>query len=315
MFIDDLPIAPNAGWLFLSICDSLSHGVCVFDESGKYIFVNRAYCEILGYDPADLRGLLFTHVLPPELHQLAMHLHNEFLAGLALPPAEWLMRCKNGTNIPVRATNRLLAQDDGLRLRVVIVEDLSALKTLEHERDELLLRLNTATRIDQATQVHNRQALMATAATELQRARRYNHTLTVVLCDLDHFTRLSDSYGHSVGDEVLRHVAFRLRQLVRVADTVGRYVGEEFALLLPLTDERGGLETAQRLRAALAATPIPTSAGALSITASFGVAEVLPADSSIEPAFSRAGVALHAAKSRGRNRVATASAGVDRRKA
>jgi diguanylate cyclase (GGDEF)-like protein len=110
---------------------------------------------------------------------------------------------------------------------------------------------------------------------ELARAQRFGHTLTVLLCDIDNFKRINDTYGHADGDAVLRAFATLLRTMTRdQVDSVVRYGGEEFLAILPETDLAGGTRLAERLRATFAATRTPMAAGkgVICATASFGVA-------------------------------------------
>ncbi|MBJ7312945.1 GGDEF domain-containing protein [Rugamonas sp. CCM 8940] len=143
---------------------------------------------------------------------------------------------------------------------------------------------------------------------ELARAQRYKLSLTVIMCDLDHFKAINDNHGHHGGDAVLVMFAELLRSMTREGiDGVVRYGGEEFLLVLPETDLRGGVLLAERLRQALAATPIAHKQQLIRATASFGVASVDFA-SSANPAAHHGMIAsadnlLYAAKKAGRNQV------------
>lgn len=286
-----------------ALCENIETGVCVFDEVGRYILVNKAYCGIHGYQPEDLLGQAFTITLPPTVRELGMQIHRDVLEGSLYPPAEWLVRRKDGTNVAVQATNSLLQQDGGGRFRVVVIEDISARKRLEQELEDLREQLELATSTDGLTQVHSRSALLQAAEHELLRAQRYGHPLSVVLFDLDHFRRINDTHGPSVGDEVLRLVATMARRMIRITDTIGRYGGEEFAVILPVTDHAGGLRMARRMRKALTSAPWATTAGPVMTSASFGVGTNEPEDVSCDMMLMRASAALYLAKQRGRNRV------------
>lgn len=111
---------------------------------------------------------------------------------------------------------------------------------------------------------------------ELARARRYRLSLSVIMCDIDHFKRVNDTYGHAGGDLVLRHFGQLLRASTRnLIDSVVRYGGEEFLMVLPETDLNGGVLVAERMRAAFAASAVLDDKGrSIAATASFGVAGV-----------------------------------------
>ena len=164
---------------------------------------------------------------------------------------------------------------------------------------------------DPLTGCYNRRFLQKGLLTaELERARRYGTPLSVVLCDIDHFKRINDTYGHAAGDQVLADFAGLLLTLTRdTVDSVVRYGGEEFLLVLPQTDLAGAHALAERIRAAFAGAP----GVAVTATASFGIASV-PAQASAKPASSEAliGAAdaqLYAAKRGGRNTVCGTLAG------
>ncbi len=130
--------------------------------------------------------------------------------------------------------------------------------------------------------------------------------LGVLLLDIDHFKRVNDTYGHAVGDQVLRGLADRCRALVRQVDIVGRYGGEEFAFLLPETDLFQASAIAERLRSAIAENPFTSEQGPIAITVSLGVSRAGRDLSSLVALIEQADTALYQAKQKGRNRVEVA---------
>jgi two-component system cell cycle response regulator len=166
-------------------------------------------------------------------------------------------------------------------------------------------RLEVLAHTDPLTQVLNRRALTVRLASELERARRYDSMLTLLMVDLDHFKRVNDTYGHLVGDEVLREVATLLQNEVRSVDVVARYGGEEFVVVLPETSLVGATTFAERIREHVAATPFAASlVEPLRLTASVGVSAYPSATvNSVDDLFARADEALYRAKADGRNRV------------
>ncbi|SDG40154.1 MULTISPECIES: GGDEF domain-containing protein [unclassified Duganella] len=143
--------------------------------------------------------------------------------------------------------------------------------------------------------------------TEISRAQRYRLSLTVIMCDLDHFKAVNDTYGHHGGDVVLQRFAALLQSMTRDnIDSVVRYGGEEFLLILPETDLAGGQLLAERLRQTLATTPVEHAGQRITVTASFGVASVdfaSPARTAHINMIAAADDLLYAAKNSGRNRV------------
>ena len=124
------------------------------------------------------------------------------------------------------------------------------------------------------------------------------------MIDLDYFKKVNDTYGHLIGDMVLKEVTTRISNSLRQIDLLGRYGGEEFCLLLPGCDEKTAQQVAERLREEISNTPIQTNRGEISISASFGVGEYLLSSSrTIETLIQHADDGLYQAKSNGRNQV------------
>jgi diguanylate cyclase (GGDEF)-like protein len=139
---------------------------------------------------------------------------------------------------------------------------------------------------------------------EAERWRRYHHSCALLIVDLDHFKTVNDTWGHPVGDEVLRAVAARILREIRPADRAARSGGEEFAILLPETGGAGALALAERVRAAFAASPITLTSGqAIDLTVSIGGAAFPDDAGDAEGLIAAADRALYAAKQAGRNRV------------
>lgn len=155
---------------------------------------------------------------------------------------------------------------------------------------------------DRLTECGNRVALDLALERELALSRRHGQSLSLLVLDVDHFKSINDAHGHHTGDEVLRNVASAIREHCRDSDSLFRYGGEEFVLLLPQTPQSGAMQIAERLRAMLASKL--WSAG-IRATASFGVAE-LTAEGNAKNLFERADNALYEAKRSGRNRVVCA---------
>lgn len=161
---------------------------------------------------------------------------------------------------------------------------------------------------DPLTGILNRAETFRILQRELARAERIDSPLSVLLVDLDHFKRVNDTHGHLAGDAALREVTERMTATVRVYDTIGRYGGEEFLILLPGCDEKSAVSVAERHRRAIDRAPLQLAGGPLPLTVSIGIATATDATrSSASALFHAADAALYRAKSLGRNRVFSAS--------
>lgn len=153
--------------------------------------------------------------------------------------------------------------------------------------------------IDQLTGLFNRTYFDIRVINEMARAKRYNTPLSLVIFDLDYFKGINDTFGHDVGDKVLRHAARICSENVRETDIIARWGGEEFVVLAPQTDMEGAQQLAEKLRSMLENSPIDPFGV---VTGSFGVA-VYTANEDFESWYRRVDQALYKAKSGGRNRV------------
>jgi len=164
---------------------------------------------------------------------------------------------------------------------------------------------------DHLTTIWNRGAIMELLIKEVERRRRFESTLGVIMADLDFFKKINDTYGHLIGDAVLREAGRRLGAAVRTYDWVGRYGGEEFLIIAPGCEAADLVVMAERLRDCIGSVPIETTAGPIAVTLSLGVVAA-PAQGrdvvTCETLLQAADAALYVAKERGRNRAELALA-------
>jgi two-component system cell cycle response regulator len=163
---------------------------------------------------------------------------------------------------------------------------------------------------DQLTGLHNRRYMSRHLDTLIANARRNERPLAFVIMDVDHFKQVNDTYGHDIGDEVLKEFASRIAANVRGIDLACRYGGEEFVVAMPDTDNAFATNIAERLRQSIETTPIRISRapGQLSITISIGIARYEAGEDDAEKLLHRADQALYRAKRSGRNRVVSDAA-------
>lgn len=160
------------------------------------------------------------------------------------------------------------------------------------------------TKMDPLTGVRNRHDMMVDLDSERERSRRTQQACAISMVDLDHFKKLNDTYGHLVGDIMLRHIAAQFVEQLRPYDMVYRYGGEEFLLCLPNTDLETAVMVLERLRVKIEKTMVPCcdDGGNASVTASFGVAEIDTVEHIVKT-IERADMALFEVKKDGRNKV------------
>ena len=164
-------------------------------------------------------------------------------------------------------------------------------------------RLRVAATTDDLTGLANRRRLGQLLDEERGRTRRYGAPFSVLLIDFDHFKAINDRHGHGVGDEALQLFARVATEALRTTDTVGRWGGEEFLVVLPNTDTDGARRLAERVADRIRSTPLPTADAELALTVSIGIVAFDGAEK-IDALVSRADRALYQAKASGRDRVA-----------
>ncbi len=155
---------------------------------------------------------------------------------------------------------------------------------------------------DLLTGILNRSAIIKVLVSTI--ARSQSSTVSTIMCDIDYFKRINDTYGHLVGDEVLKSITRTLGVSLREGDALGRFGGEEFIIVLPGCSLVKAIKIAERIRVLLMSTPVTTDAGEITITMSFGVAMMQNGqEGNVEALLLRADQALYKAKNSGRNRV------------
>ena len=305
----------------------------VFLRGRRVTRCNRAFEQLFGYEPGELDGQLSrAWYLNDEDWKAAGDLCYEPLARGDAFHAEMLLGKKDGTPIYCEVRSKAIDRSDLSRGSIWITQDITArkqaelelvqakaqLEALVEQRTQQLsqtvaaLELKVAEQratearaerlalFDGLTGLPNRHLLADRASQAIDIARRSDEPLAVLFLDLDHFKNVNDSLGHSIGDSLLTQLAQRLRGAVREQDTVARTGGDEFVLVLPLTDIAGAAHLATKLMA-LANAPFQVDGQELTVTPSMGIA-MFPTDGDdFETLCKCADAAMYRAKRDGRN--------------
>jgi diguanylate cyclase (GGDEF)-like protein len=175
---------------------------------------------------------------------------------------------------------------------------------LQKELVETNRRLELLSITDGLTKLNNHRHFQDELARAFEESARYERPLSLAMIDIDFFKKVNDTYGHAVGDEVLKEVSRLYQDSIRSTDLVARYGGEEFAVMMPETQMNDAIAFAEKIRALVESTPIETQAGALSVTVSIGVSSVPHARiHSAKELIISADKSLYRAKKNGRNQV------------
>jgi diguanylate cyclase (GGDEF)-like protein len=172
----------------------------------------------------------------------------------------------------------------------------------ETELKAVIAQADEVSHTDALTFLPNRRQIIKDLQEEVLFSERYGTPLTISMLDIDHFKSINDAFGHTVGDQVLRTLAGELREHIRYPDTIGRYGGEEFLIVLPHSTLRAASEQAARLCRHIRALQIPAGEQAIKVTVSIGVAQYKIQKEDWQALLRRADAALYAAKNQGRDR-------------
>jgi diguanylate cyclase (GGDEF)-like protein/PAS domain S-box-containing protein len=288
------------------LLDGLQTAVVVHGPDTAIQYVNSAAVGILGLTRDQLLGKTaidpYWHFAHEDGTPMAVA---EYPVSLVFGSRERLRDYVVGVRAaPVAPTRWVLVNavpdvDPNGRIRQVVVSfvDIS-------ERTQRTQQLEKLVLTDALTGLATRRHFIAASEREIAACRRGGGELSLLVLDVDHFKKVNDEHGHAAGDRVLVQLGATARSVLRQADLAGRIGGEEFGVLLPQTGIKGAHEIAERLRAAVAATPASADGGVpVPFTVSIGVASLEPRDESLAALMDRADQAMYLAKREGRNRV------------
>jgi diguanylate cyclase (GGDEF)-like protein/PAS domain S-box-containing protein len=266
--------------------------LCTANMDGYFVELNGAWTQHLGYTLEELRAVPFVERVHPEDRERTEAEAAALFRGGETLSFENRYRAKDGSWHWLRWSSQLSPDESMIYGRAA---DVTHLKLIEAEREKLLGEVQSLARRDALTGLPNRRFLQELMPREMARARRSEAPLCLAIIDIDHFKSYNDTHGHLAGDEVLRACAREWDGALRGEDTLVRFGGEEFLILLPETEPEQAVEIVERLRRQ---TPMEQ-------TCSAGLA-LWDGVESIDELLRRADEALYLAKAGGRDQVARA---------
>jgi diguanylate cyclase (GGDEF)-like protein/PAS domain S-box-containing protein len=275
---------------YRTMFNSVLDGIFVCHRDGRIADTNQVARHQLGFEASEFTGLRITDVLDMDQEWTKDVLPHVYSAGVYRTEGEQVH--KDGSRSPVDLQVVLMTLGDE-EMFVTVAHDITSRKALERELDRLAST-------DNLTGIGNRGGFERALSHEMKLANRYDQPLAMAMLDLDHFKQVNDRHGHEAGDRALQHVCSITASLLREADQFFRYGGEEFIVLMPQTQLDGAIHLAERIRRAVATSPLADVG--VTLTVSIGVT-AYQKNESRNSLVSRVDSALYAAKSAGRNAV------------
>ena len=275
------------------VMDLMLDAVCVVDKAGTFVFVSAAFEDIFGYSPDEVIGKPMIDHVYPEDGIKTLKVVESLMEGKKQPRFENRWVRKDGKIIDILWSARW---SEDHQFRIAIAHDITERKLMEQQ-------LHYIAGHDPLTELPNRALLFGRLQTSLGLARREGSHLSLLFIDIDGFKHVNDSYGHLVGDKLLKNIAQRLRDCVRQSDTVGRFGGDEFVVVLNGIDSFDNvLVIAENIRAQLEKTYQFDDLN-LQLSPSIGVALYPDNGNDEQQLLQYADQAMYRAKNAGGNRV------------
>jgi diguanylate cyclase (GGDEF)-like protein/PAS domain S-box-containing protein len=282
---------------YRTIIDTITDAYYEVDLAGNNTVFNDAYLKLYEYSAQEMQGKNYRTYADKENAEIAYWVfHQVFKTGKPTKKMEWEIITKNGKKKQVELSVNLIHAADGkpIGFRGIISDITDRRKAEETIRHQAFH--------DSLTGLANRTLFYDRIHMAFNSAKRNKQMVAVILLDLDNFKGINDNKGHRVGDEILKSISDRLSKMVRASDTVARYGGDEFTLIIPsLSSEENALIVAQKIVKAFN-EPFHLDDGDVVVTASLGVAMYSLHGQDIDTLMSKADAAMYRAKTMGRNK-------------
>lgn len=286
-----------------TVLDGLDAMVYVSDmQSYELLYVNKYGRDVWG---SDIQGKICWQVLQKDQDSPCTFCTNKKLLKNDGAPADvYVWEFQNTFNNRwYQCRDQAITWIDGRTVRMEIATDITILKNSEQKLLAAKTLAEERASQDELTSINNRRAFFEQGKQLFKQAKRYQHPISVMMVDIDHFKNINDNHGHSVGDSVLKTIAQILKKTIREVDILARIGGEEFAIILPHTAIEEASNLAERIRQRIEAERIQHNTLQINITASFGIAACMAEGNDLEKMLTKADDALYIAKKKGRNQV------------
>ncbi|MFN3579933.1 MAG: diguanylate cyclase [Pseudomonas sp.] len=301
------PSANSSPDILGTILDNLDALVYVSDMQTYELLYMNAYGRALWGDP--LGRKCWQTIQSGQTGPCAFCTNPRLLDAEGQPSGPYVWEFQNTVNGHwYQCRDQAIPWSDERLVRMEIATEITERKLMEQELTAAKQLAEALAHTDELTGLNNRRAFFNMGLQAIRQGFRAKAPTSLLTFDIDHFKHINDNFGHAVGDCVLAAISTTLVPLIREADILARIGGEEFAVLMPATDEQQAQRLAERLRAAIEALRLPVIEGSLRCTASFGLASSVDSSLDLDTLLSIADHAMYSAKQGGRNRIEGGSA-------
>ena len=281
---------------YRELLESVNSIVLRWTPDGKITFINSFGEMFFKYEKGELIGKNIMETIVPKKEITGRNLE-KLMKNIVKNPEKFVYNeneniTKDGERVWIYWTNKPIFDENKNLVEILSIgTDITERKSFEK-------RLEKLATTDLLTGLYNRRKFEESLIREIEEAKRYGKTFSIILLDIDFFKEINDTYGHQVGDYILQTIAKLIKKLLRRTDIVARWGGEEFVIILPNGKMKGAFQLAERIRKTVESTKFPIEK---KCTVSLGVTEYQPNDTP-HSLLKRADLALYAAKQNGRNR-------------
>ena len=283
--------------MYRAVFNLAAVGIARVAPDGSWLECNDRLCEIVGYTKSEMLATSFQAITHPDDLNKDLALAEQTLRGDRNSYSmEKRYIKKDGESIWINLTVSLVRDSQGEpQYFISFIDDINDKKAAEE-------KLAFTASHDPLTGLLNRKTLDSILELEIERAKRYQRKFSVIMLDIDHFKRINDTYGHVAGDRVLVLLGADLLLALRDVDSACRYGGEEFLLVLPESDAKKAMETAERIRKRIEFLQLNIDQKSIDVRGSLGVATFAEDADAAVPVVELAEPAMYQAKQLGRNR-------------
>ncbi|HUX08677.1 MAG TPA: diguanylate cyclase [Acidobacteriota bacterium] len=292
---------------YRTLVQSMQDGLFVL-RGRNFDFVNPALAEMIGSPVEELQGIDLVSLFLPEQRTAVDAFIEKAWDSEITQEREFILtgtRSEPASYVTVKLSKSIFNGQEAL---IGTVKDITRRRLVESKLRETLEKVELLSITDDLTGLFNRRHALSVADAEVARSHRYRHNLSLIMLDIDRFKEINDTFGHLMGDKMLKKVADMLVQELREIDTVARYGGDEFIIILPHTDIEQARPIAERLRKSASSLRLEADDGTvIKTTLSLGITQMSAEKETLTDLIRRADQAMLAAKSSGRDAVVSES--------